>query len=175
MSLAIIGISFLAILVISYRVYGNYIGRKLNIDKNQITPAHKQKDGIDFIPTKPFYLFFQHFSAIAAAGPIAGPIMACMIWGFLPCLLWLALGVVLIGAVHDFLSLTVSVRHDGVSIAQITKNNLGKRSGLLMMAFIWLALLYAIIAFTDITAASFVGVTEELLGAPILLLILAAP
>jgi hypothetical protein len=56
----------------------------------------------DFIPTKPFYLFGQHFSAIAAAGPIAGPIIACQAFGWLPCLLWIAFGVVLIGAVHDF-------------------------------------------------------------------------
>ena len=75
------------------------------------TPAVKVNDGVDFVPTRPFYLFAQHFSAIAAAGPIAGPILACQAFGWLPCLLWIALGVVLIGAVHDFSSLTASVRH----------------------------------------------------------------
>jgi carbon starvation protein len=167
MKLALLGISFVTLLIISYRAYGNYVSRQLKIDDNQITPAHRQKDGIDFVPTRPLYLFSQHFSAIAAAGPIVGPIMACMMWGFLPALIWIALGVVLIGAVHDFLSLAVSVRHGAVSIAHVTKDNLGKRSGLAMMIFIWLALIYVIVAFTDITAASFVGITEELESADV--------
>ncbi len=122
-------------------------------------------DGIDYVPTKPFYLFAQHFSAIAAAGPIAGPILACQTFGWLPCLLWISLGVVLIGAVHDFSSLTASVRHGARSIADIAGEHMGKPAGRAMMALIWVTLMYVIVAFTDITASSFVGVTEELVGA----------
>jgi carbon starvation protein len=117
------------------------------------------------VPTKPFYLFGQHFAAIAAAGPIAGPIIACQEFGWLPCLLWIGIGVVLIGAVHDFLALAASVRHGARSIADITRDHLGARAGIAMMAFIWLALVYVIVAFADITSSSFVTGTEELAGA----------
>lgn len=168
MNLAIMGISFVLLLVIAYRSYGRFISRHLHLDDSQVTPAHTKCDGVDYLPTKPFYLFAQHFSAIAAAGPIAGPIMACMIWGWFPCVLWIALGVVLIGAVHDFVSLTISVRHGAVSIAEVVRGNFGDRAGLLFTAFIWIALIYVIVAFTDITAASFVGVTEELAATQVL-------
>lgn len=162
MSLALVAISFILLLFFGYRFYGHFISEELGLDDKRITPSHNHRDGRDFVPTKPFYLFAQHFSAIAAAGPIAGPIIACTIWGWLPCLLWIALGVVLIGAVHDFLSLTASVRHRAASIAEVAKDNLGPRAGLAMMVFIWLALVYVIVAFTDITAGSLVGASEEL-------------
>ncbi|HEX7808129.1 MAG TPA: carbon starvation CstA family protein, partial [Thermoanaerobaculia bacterium] len=102
---------------------------------------------------------------IAAAGPIAGPIIAVQEFGWLPCLLWIGLGVVLIGAVHDFMALAASVRHGARSIADITREHLGSRAGVAMMAFIWLALVYVIVAFADITAGSFVTGGEELAGA----------
>jgi carbon starvation protein len=107
-------------------------------------------------------LIAQHFSAIAAAGPIAGPILACQSFGWLPCLLWISLGVVLIGAVHDFSTLTASVRHGARSIAEIAREHLGTRAGRALMGFIWIALIYVIVAFADITAASFVVGTDEL-------------
>jgi len=149
-------------MVLAYRLYGGWVARQFVIDDKRVTPAHTVNDGIDFVPTRPFYLFAQHFSAIAAAGPIAGPILACQTFGWLPCLLWIGLGVVLIGAVHDFSTLTASVRHGARSIAEITREHLGPRAGMAMMAFIWIALIYVIVAFADITAGSFVGVTEEL-------------
>ena len=91
-----------------------------------MTPASERNDGMDYAPTPKFYLFAQHFSAIAAAGPIAGPIIACQAFGWLPCLLWIALGVVLIGAVHDFTSLIASVRHGAVSVAEIAREHMGR-------------------------------------------------
>ena len=167
MQLTLIAITFIAILVFGYHFYGRWLARLFVLDDGRTTPAHEIDDGVDFVPTKPFYLFGQHFSAIAAAGPIAGPIIACQAFGWLPCLLWIALGVILIGAVHDFAALTASVRHRAQSIAEITREHLGKRAGVAMMLFIWLALIYVIVAFADITAGSFVGVTEELAGAEI--------
>src|SRR6185436_13451866 len=116
------------------------------------------------VPTEPVYLLPQHFSAIAAAGPIAGPILAAQMFGWLPCVLWIALGVVFIGAVHDFSALVASVRHEGESVAEIARRHIGKRAFIAVMAFIWLALIYVIVAFTDITASTFVGKTEELEG-----------
>ncbi len=166
MSLPFIAACFVLLFYASFRLYGRHLRNKFKLSDERITPAHQYSDGHDFIPTKRFYLFAQHFSAIAAAGPIAGPIMASMTWGYLPCLLWIALGVVLIGGVHDFLSLLSSVRHRGESIAHIAKDHLGKGPGLAMMVFIWIALIYVIVAFTDITAASFTGITEELLASP---------
>ncbi len=162
MTLAVIAIGFLIVLVSAYRFYGGWVAKQFIVDDRRITPANEVNDGVDFVPTKPFYLFGQHFSAIAAAGPIAGPILACQAFGWLPCLIWIGLGVVLIGAVHDFASLTASVRHGATSIAEIAREHLGSGAGRAMMAFIWIALLYVIVAFADITAGTFVGGSEEL-------------
>lgn len=162
--LAALAVVFLFWLVFGYFAYGRWIARQFKLDDTRETPANAVNDGEDFVPTKPFYLFGQHFSAIAAAGPIAGPIIACQAFGWLPCLLWIALGVVLIGAVHDFSTLASSVRHGAQSIAEIAREKLGNGAGRAMMAFIWIALIYVIVAFTDITAGTFVSGTEELAG-----------
>src|SRR5687768_5870210 len=162
MQLALLAIGFLTLIVLAYRWYGAWISRLMGLDATAITPAHELQDGVDYVPTKPFYLFGQHFAAIAAAGPIAGPIIACQEFGWLPCLLWIGIGVVLIGAVHDFMALAASVRHGARSIADITREHLGPKAGVAMMAFIWLALVYVIVAFADITSSSFVTGTEEL-------------
>lgn len=162
--LALLAIVFLIWLVFGYFAYGRWIAKQFQLNDERVTPANRINDGEDFIPTRPFYLFGQHFSAIAAAGPIAGPIIACQAFGWLPCLLWIALGVVLIGAVHDFSTLASSVRHGATSIAEIAREKLGGGAGRAMMAFIWIALVYVIVAFTDITAGTFVSGTEELQG-----------
>ena len=151
-----------AALVLGYRFYGRYVARQFALDDRTVTPAHKKADGVDFVPTKPFYLLGQHFSAIAAAGPIVGPIAACMAFGWLPCVLWIGLGVIFIGAVHDFSALVASVRHKAQSVAGIVRENLGKRAWLAILAFIWIALVYVIVAFADVTAGTFAGLVEEL-------------
>jgi len=167
MSLALLAVAFIIIMVVAYRLYGSWVSKQFAIDDSRVTPARQVNDGVDYVPTRPFYLFGQHFSAIAAAGPIAGPILACETFGWLPCLLWIGLGVVLIGAVHDFSTLTASVRHGARSIAEITREHLGTKAGRAMLVLILLALMYVIVAFTDITAASFVSATEELQAAQI--------
>jgi carbon starvation protein len=140
------------------------VARQYRLDDSAATPATTQNDGVDFVPAGRFYLLGQHFSAIAAAGPIAGPILACQLFGWLPCILWIALGVVFIGAVHDFSALVASIRHRARSVAELVREYLGPRAFLAMMIFIWVALVYVIVAFTDITANTFVGRTEELTG-----------
>jgi carbon starvation protein len=162
LALTLLALGFLLLLAAAYRLYGSWVAKQFKLNDERQTPAHQVNDGIDFVPTRPFYLFGQHFSAIAAAGPIAGPILACQAFGWLPCLLWIGLGVVLIGAVHDFAGLAASVRHGATSIAEITREHLGGKAGRAMMAFIWIALIYVIVAFTDITAGTFVGGSEEL-------------
>ncbi len=154
----------LLLMFLGYRFYGGFIARATRLNDQAQTPAVAVNDGIDFVPTRRFYLLGQHFSAIAAAGPIAGPILACQQFGWLPCLLWILLGVVLIGAVHDFSSLVTSVRHGAQSIAEIVKQNIGRRAWLSILVFIWIALVYVIVAFTDIRAATFIGTIEELEG-----------
>jgi len=161
-SLTLLALAFSALLVAGYLLYGRWIAARLGLDDARVTPAHTKSDGVDYVPTSPFYLFAQHFSAIAAAGPIAGPILACMFFGWGPCLLWIGFGVVFIGAVHDFSSLVASLRHGGCSIAEIAREKLGGPAGRATMAFIWIALVYVIVAFADITAASFARGTEEL-------------
>jgi carbon starvation protein len=164
-SLTLLAVGFLLLLIGAYHLYGGWVARQFQLDDTRKTPAHEVNDGVDFVPTRPFYLFGQHFSAIAAAGPIAGPILACQTFGWLPCLLWIGLGVVLIGAVHDFSSLAASIRHGATSIAEIVRERMGQRAGAAMMAFIWIALVYVIVAFADITAGTFVGGSEELRSA----------
>lgn len=164
MSLPLIAAAVIVLLGLGYRFYGAFIARQYNIDPNAPTPATVKADGVDFVPTRPFYLLGQHFSAIAAAGPIAGPILAAQQFGWLPALLWIAFGVVFIGAVHDFSTLIASVRHEGKSIAEVIKLNLGPRAGVAILAFIWVALVYVIVAFTDATAATFVSKDADLAG-----------
>jgi len=160
----LIAAALLAVLALGYRHYGRFVARQYALDDARATPAVTRNDGVDFVPTRPFYLLGQHFSAIAAAGPIAGPILACQQFGWLPCLLWIGLGVVFIGAVHDFSTLVASIRHGGRSVAEIIRVEMGRRAWLSMMAFIWVALIYVILAFADITASTFVGQTEDLAG-----------
>src|SRR3954463_13504371 len=125
MSLPLIAGVFLVVLALGYRFYGGFVARQYNLDAAAVTPAHLKQDGVDFVPTRPFYLLGQHFSAIAAAGPIAGPIMAAQQFGWLPALLWICLGVVFIGAVHDLSILIASVRHGAQSIAEVIRLQLG--------------------------------------------------
>jgi carbon starvation protein len=127
-------------LAVGHTLYGRFIARQYRLDDTATTPAVALNDGVDFVPAGRFYLLGQHFSAIAAAGPIAGPILACQLFGWLPCILWIALGVVFIGAVHDFSSLVASVRHGARSVAEIAREYLGQRGFIAMMGFIWVAL-----------------------------------
>ena len=164
MSLLLLALIVMAALAAGYFTYGSFIARQYRLDDKKETPAVERNDGTDFVPTRPFYLMGQHFSAIAAAGPIVGPIAACLAFGWLPSILWITLGVVFIGAVHDFSALIASVRHGAGSIAEIARRNLSRRAWLAMTAFIYIALIYVIVAFTDVTASTFVGKTEELAG-----------
>ena len=164
MSLLLLALGVVAILAVGYTAYGSFIARQYRLDDANTTPAVANNDGVDFVPIQPFYLLGQHFSAIAAAGPIVGPIAAALAFGWLPSILWIVLGVVFIGAVHDLSALVASIRHGANSIAEIARQNLGHRAWLAFIGFIWLSLVYVIVAFTDVTASTFVGITEELTG-----------
>jgi len=148
------------ILILAYRVYGSLLVRLLQIDPHKETPAYTYRDDVDYAPLNAAPLLNQHFSAIAAAGPIVGPILAGAAFGWVPALLWILVGSIFIGGVHDFTSLVASVRHQGKSIAEVVREHMSQRAFLLFLTFIWLALVYIIVAFTDITAGSFIGMQE---------------
>jgi carbon starvation protein len=145
----------------AYAVYGRFIARQIGLDDSRTTPAHELNDGTDFVPARASLLLGQHFSAIAAAGPIVGPILAGIWFGWLPAVLWIILGAIFIGGVHDMLTLTASIRHKAASIGEIAKQYIPGRMHIFFLIFIWLALLYVIIAFTDITAQTFRAVSQD--------------
>ena len=121
----------LCVLAIAYRYYSAFLAaRVLVLDDTRITPAHTHADGHNFHPTNKFVLFGHHFAAITGAGPLIGPVLATQ-FGFLPGFLWILVGVVLAGAVHDFVILTASVRHGGRSLAQIATEAISPRAGLI--------------------------------------------
>lgn len=116
--------------IISYRFYSAFIASKvLAIDSKRITPAYRLNDGVDFHPTNSVVLFGHHFAAIAGAGPLIGPMLAAQ-FGYLPGFLWILIGAALAGAVHDMVILAASVRRDGRSLAQITKDEIGPVGGI---------------------------------------------
>lgn len=145
------------ILLIAYRFYGNFISRKLQIDNRNITPAHKQKDGIDYEPAKKSVVLGHHFASIAGAGPIVGPIIAVS-FGWIPALLWILIGGIFFGAVHDLVSIMASLRHKGKSIGEIIQIYIGDFGKKLFLIFAFATLLLVIAVFADIVAKTFEAV-----------------
>jgi carbon starvation protein len=157
MSLLAVLLPSAAVLFVAYRVYGGLLARLFRLDPAASTPAVTLRDDVDYEPIPPQLLLGQHFSAIAAAGPIVGPILAGVAFGWLPALVWILVGSILIGGVHDFAALVASIRHKARSIAEVVRDHMSRRAYMLFLAFVWIALVYIIVAFTDITAQSFVG------------------
>ena len=164
MSLLYIVLPSAAILTVAYFTYGRLLAHLFRLNPDAKTPAHELSDGIDFEPIAPSSLLPQHFSAIAAAGPIVGPIVAGLAFGWLPALIWIIVGSIFIGGVHDFTSLVASIRHKARSIAEVVREHMTRRSYLLFLTFIWIALIYIIVAFTDITALAFLAQPSEETG-----------
>ena len=150
------------VLAAAYVIYGRVLSRLLQLDPRRPTPAIQMRDDLDYVPIESRFLMSQHFSAIAAAGPIVGPILAGIYFGWLPALLWILIGSIFIGGVHDMTSLVASIRHKAMSIAEVVRDHMSRLSYILFLVFIWIALIYIIVAFTDITASAFVGGPEEL-------------
>src|SRR5258708_1426209 len=153
------------ILLVAYFTYGHWLMRTLELRDDVPTPACEVTDGEAFVPTPAPYLFSQHFSAIAAAGPIVGPILAGLMFGWVPALIWILVGSIFIGGVHDMTSLVASVRHNARSIPDIVREHMSRRAYLLFLSFVWIALVYIIVAFTDITATTFAPTPPTALSA----------
>lgn len=157
MNSATVALLGLAVFVLGYRFYGRYIGHKIfGIDEKMMTPAHELRDDIDFLPTRKHVLFGHHYASIAGAAPILGPAIA-VIWGWVPAILWVVLGSVFIGAVHDFGSLVVSVHHQGQSIGKISERLLSPRVRTLFLSIIFLLILMVIPVFARAIAKLFVN------------------
>lgn len=144
-------------LLIGYLVYGRFLASRFKLDNTQATPADTMCDGVDYVPTRAAILFGHHFSSIAGAGPIVGPIFAATAFGWLPGLVWIILAVIFIGGMHDFSVLVASIRHRARSIAEIARQYIGPLAYRLLLAFLWLAVIYVIIVFMDLTSATFVA------------------
>ncbi|MDK2866791.1 MAG: carbon starvation protein [Clostridiales bacterium] len=143
--------------IIAYTTYGASLAKKWGIDESIKTPAHRLGDGVDYVPAKAPVLLGHHFSSIAGAGPIAGPIQAA-IFGWVPVFLWIIIGSIFFGGVHDMGALFASVRNDGKSIGEVIHATIGDKGKKLFAVFAWLTLLLVVAAFTNIVANTFATV-----------------
>ncbi|EBH9962063.1 hypothetical protein EW613_04085 [Salmonella enterica subsp. enterica serovar Cerro] len=126
-------VASVCVYLIAYRFYGLYIAKKvLAVDPTRMTPAVRHNDGLDYVPTDKKVLFGHHFAAIAGAGPLVGPVLAAQM-GYLPGMIWLLAGVVLAGAVQDFMVLFVSTRRDGRSLGELVKEEMGATAGVIAL------------------------------------------
>ncbi len=150
----------LVILLCGYIFYGRWLVKQWGVGEGDIpTPAHTMEDGVDYVPAKAPVLMGHHFSSIAGAGPITGPIAAAM-FGWLPVTLWVLVGGIFFGGVHDFGALFASVRHNGQSIGEIIEANMSKKAKQLFIIFSYLTLILVVAAFAAIVASTF-GATFE--------------
>ncbi len=144
------------ILGLAYIIYGRWLARKWGIDPDTPTPAHTQRDGVDYVPAKRGVVFGHQFASIAGAGPINGPIIAAM-FGWLPVLLWILVGGIFFGAVHDFAALYASVKNKGKTIGYLIELYVGKTGKTLFLVFTWLFSILVVAAFADIVSVTFNG------------------
>ncbi len=145
---------------LGYRFYGKFIEKQIKISDKNKTPAVKQRDDVDFSPAKKPFLIGHHFASIAGAGPIIGPILAISYFGWLPVILWIAIGSVFIGAMHDFVSLIASVRNKAQSVSSIAKKSLNSKAGMLFAGMILITLILIITVFSVSTAESIIYKTD---------------
>ena len=149
-----------AVLVLGYLFYGKWLAEQWGVDPNKTTPAHELEDGNDYVPAKAPVLMGHHFSSIAGAGPINGPIQAA-VFGWVPVMLWVLIGGIFFGAVHDFGALFASVRNKGQSIGEVIAASIGKRAKRLFIIFSYLTLILVVAAFASIVANTFKATYDE--------------
>ena len=154
MNAAVLLIISIAILVVGYIFYGRWLAKKWGVDPSKETPAHTMEDGVDYVPAKAPVLMGHHFSSIAGAGPINGPIQAA-VFGWVPVALWVLIGGIFFGGVHDFGSLFASVRNKGKSIGTVIEDSIGLKAKRLFIIFAYLTLLLVVAAFASIVANTF--------------------
>ena len=149
-----------AILIAGYVFYGKWLAEQWGVDPNRTTPAHELEDGNDYVPAKAPVLMGHHFSSIAGAGPINGPIQAA-VFGWVPVMLWVLIGGIFFGGVHDFGALFASVRNKGQSIGEVIAESIGPRAKKLFLTFSYLTLILVVAAFASIVANTFKATYDE--------------
>ena len=154
MNALIILLVAIAVLVCGYVFYGGWLAKQWGIDPNRPTPAHEFEDGKDYVPAAPYVVLGHHFSSIAGAGPINGPIQAA-IFGWVPVLLWVLIGGIFFGAMHDFGALFASIRHKGQTLATVIAENIDDTAKKLFCIFSYLTLILVVAAFASIVANTF--------------------
>jgi carbon starvation protein len=140
---------------IGYLGYSRYLANFVDLDDDRETPAHKYEDGQEYVPSKKPVLLGHHYSSIAGGAPIVGPITAAVWWGWVPAFLWIAIGNPLFGSVHDFMSLSTSVRHEGKSIGYIIGEYVGERGKDMILWFAFLTIILVIAVFALVVALVF--------------------
>ena len=156
MSLSLLLLISALILLLAYRFYGKYVYNKFGLTDARKAPSHTHRDGIDYEPSKPIVVLGHHFASIAGAGPIVGPIIA-VTFGWIPAVIWILVGGIFFGAVHDLGSMAASLRTDGKSIGVIIRNQIGLKGKQLFILFSFSTLILVIGVFSDIIAKTFVA------------------
>lgn len=159
MNAALLLVMSVVILLAGYVLYGGWLAKQWGIDPKRKTPAHELEDGMDYVPAKTPVLMGHHFSSIAGAGPINGPIQAA-VFGWVPVLLWVLIGGIFFGGVHDFGALFASLRHKGQSIGEIIDDAMGGTAKKLFITFSYLTLILVVAAFSSIVASTFGATTS---------------
>lgn len=159
MNVLLILVVSIIVLALGYVFYGGWLARQWGIDKNRTTPAYELTDGVDYVPAKPYVVLGHHFSSIAGAGPINGPIQAA-IFGWVPVILWVLIGGIFFGAVHDFGSLFASLRHKGQTLSAVIAINIDETAKKLFCVFAYLTLVLVVAAFSSIVASTFASTAE---------------
>lgn len=171
MSLALLLVLSAVILLLAYRFYGAFAYKKFGLDDTKKAPSHLLRDGVDYEPSKPIVVLGHHFASIAGAGPIVGPIIA-VTFGWIPAVIWILVGGIFFGAVHDLGSMAASLRTDGKSIGVIIRNQIGAKGKQLFVIFSFSTLILVIGVFSDIIAKTFIS-NPGVASASILFILLA--
>jgi carbon starvation protein len=146
---------------LGYKFYLGFLKKIFPFNPSRKTPAVEKYDGVDYVPAKNWLILFgHHFSSIAGAAPIIGPVIAVSIWGWFPSIIWILIGAILLGGAHDFGSLMASIRNDGNSIAEISEKVISRKAKILFSSFVWLALVLIIAVFVFFCAKTLVEKPE---------------
>jgi carbon starvation protein len=164
-------VAVLGLFSVGYLGYSKYLSQFVELDEDRTTPAHKYEDGQEYVPSKKPVLLGHHYSSIAGGAPIVGPITAAMWWGWVPAFLWVAIGNPLFGSVHDFMSLTSSVRHDGKSIGYIIGEYVGERGKNMILWFAFLTIILVVAVFALVVALVFNAYPETATASTVYILL----
>ncbi len=171
MNAAPVALLSIALFFFAYRLYGRWIARRLfEVSADRPVPSRENEDGIDFVPTNRYVLFGHHFASIAGAGPIVGPALA-VIYGWLPALLWILVGTIFVGAVHDIGSLLISIRHSGHTISDVTETLMGRRARAILVVVTFFLLLLVVAVFALVIAGLFKSYPEAVFPSAALVVI----